>query len=931
MSDGALHAERLRCERLDGPLAVAVRAPSLSWIVRGEGRGQRQSGYRITVAADPADLAAERDLVWDSGRVASDEALAVAYGGPPPAAGDRRWWRVQLWDRDGRPGPPSAAAVWGAALPACAWHACWIGHGHPWRPALPPAGDELDPLTNAELTAALLRTGFAVERPVARATLYATARGVLRLRLNGEPVGDEQLAPGWSDYRQRIHYRAHDVTALVREGENALGVVLGEGWYAGFVGFSTKQRGAHYGNRPSALVHLRIEHLDGSRTTVSSDGRWRATDGPLVASDLQLGERYDARLEQPGWDRPGFDDRDWAPVVRHEPTAARLLPDPAEPIRVVAELRPVALHEPRPGEWVFDLGQNMVGRTRLRIPAGPPGTVVRMRFAEALHPDGTLYTDNLRGAQACDVAVPRPGEPLDFEPTFTFHGFRYVAVSGLPRPPALDDLVGRVLQSDVRPAASFACSHELLERIDHNASWSLRGNLVALPTDCNQRDERLGWLADAQVIATTACRAFDLSAFLPRWLEDVRDAQTADGVFPDVAPVPPRQQSLSHGAPGWGDGGVLVPWAVWSAYGDRRLLERSWESLERWMAHLDRVNPGRLRTAARYNDYGDWLAVGADTPRDLLATAYWAIDAATMVRIAEVLERPDAAARYRRLHREIADAFVAAFVAEDGRLHAPTQTGYLLALAAEVLPERLRPGAVAALVADVVAHGGLTTGFLGSGLLCPLLSAHGHDGLAYDLALREEYPSWGHSIRHGATTMWERWDGWTPEGGFQSPNMNSFNHYAFGAIASWLHRRVAGLDADPATPGEGRLLIRPAIDERLDWAHATSDGVRGPAAAGWARDGERLAVTVEVPPNCRATVLIPGDDPAALREGDGPAATAEGVAVTGLDGDRIVVEVGAGAYRFTVPWPAAPPAAGSRPTIGVAAPATPEEGHRGHD
>ncbi|EHN10146.1 Alfa-L-rhamnosidase [Patulibacter medicamentivorans] len=930
---GALHAERLRCERLEDPLAVGARAPRLSWIVRGPGRDQYQTGYRITVAADPDDLLAERSLAWDSGLVAGDETLAVTYGGPAPAAGERLHWRVQLWDRDGRPGRPSAIGSWGAGLPARAWRASWIGHGHPWRATQPPSGDDLDLLTNAELTAALLRTTFRIDRPVVRATLYATARGLYRLQLNGERVGDEELAPGWTDYRRRIHYRAHDVTSLLRDGENALGVLLGEGWYAGFVGFSPKQRGAHYGNRPSALVHLRVEHLDGSRTTVSSDGSWRASDGPVVCSDLQLGERYDARREAPGWDRPGFDDRDWEPVVLHEPTDARLLPDPAEPIRRVADLTPVALDQPRPGEWVFDLGQNMVGRTRLRIP-GPtaPGTVVQLRFAEARHPDGTLYTENLRGAQdCCDVVVPRGDGDTLFEPCFTTHGFRYVAVTGLPAPPALDDLTGVVLHSDVRRSASFACSHELLNRIDRNVEWSLRGNLVGLPTDCPQRDERLGWLADVQVIGDTACRGFDLSAFLPRWLTEVRDAQTADGIFPDVAPVPPRQASLSRGAPGWGDAGVLVPWTAWCAYGDRRLLEDSWESMERWMAHLERANPGRLRHAQRHNDYGDWLNVGADTPRELLATAYWALDARLMARIADLLGRPADGERYRRLHREIADAFVAAFVAADGTLHQPTQTGYLLALRAGVLPERLRAGAVAGLVADIAARGGrLSTGFLGSGLLCPVLSEHGHATLAYDLALSQEHPSWGASIRHGATTMWERWDGWTPEHGFQSPNMNSFNHYAFGAIGEWLHRHVAGLDADPDVPGEGQLLIRPQLDERLTWARASSDGVRGPARAGWARVGDRLTVTVEVPPNCRATVLIPGSDPAALREGDGPAADAEGVAVRGVDDDRIVVAIGSGSYAFTAPWPTAPPAVDARPTTGVAAPTTPEE-HRGHD
>lgn len=930
-----LHPERLRCERLSDPLAVAEPRPRLSWIVRGDGRGQRQTAYRVTVAGSRDELLAARGLLWDSGRVAGDT-LHADYDGLPLAPGQRVWWRVMVWDRDGVVGPASAPARWGAALATTPWPADWIGHGHPWSPAQPPSGDDLDPLANAELTAALLRTSFPIDRPVARATAYATARGVYRLQLNGRRVGSEELAPGWTDYRQRIHYQAHDVTDHLRAGENALGVLLGEGWYAGFVGFSTKQRGAHYGNRPSVLVQLRIEFEDGTVTTVGSGPEWRTSDGPIVASDLQMGERYDVRREQPGWDGPGFDDTDWAPAVLHEPTEAKLEPEPCEPIRKVQELAPVAVSEPRPGHHVFDLGQNLVGWARLRIPSPaddptPDGTTVRLRFAEALEPDGTLYTENLRGAQACDVVHLRGGEPHVFEPHFTSHGFRYVEVTGLPRTPAAEDLTACVLHTDARWSGSFACSDPLLNQLQSNVEWGQRGNFVGLPTDCPQRDERLGWLADAQVFCRTACLNMDLSAFFPRWLQDVRDAQTADGIFPDVAPLPPRQDSLSHGAPGWADAGVIVPWLVWSAYGDERVLARSFASIDAWLAHLERENPTYVRDAARHNDYGDWLNVGADTPRDLLATAYWALDVGLAARIADVLGRDADAARYRAVGARIAAAFVDRFVRPDGSLRTPTQTGYLLALHAELLPESLRPEAVARLVADIGEHGGrLTTGFLGVGLLCPVLTEHGHAELAYDLALQEQYPSWGYTIRHGATTMWERWDGWTAEHGFQSPNMNSFNHYAFGAVGEWLHRHVAGLDVEPDVAGHAQLLIRPHVDERLAWARASYDGVRGPTAAGWRHERDRLTIEVSVPPSSTATVLVPLDDPALLLEGGMPAETVPGVTVTGVRDGRTAVAIGSGQYRFSAPWPAGPPQARECTPIGAAASTTLED-PRGDD
>ncbi|MDO8188263.1 family 78 glycoside hydrolase catalytic domain [Conexibacter sp. JD483] len=917
---GELRGERLRCERLTDPLAIGSAAPRLSWIaapVRAAAggaeadaaRGQQQSGWRVRAAADEASLAAGERLLWDSGRVAGDEAIAVAWGGPALRPGERVVWDVQLWDRDGAAGPRSAPATFAAGI--ADWgRAAWVGHGHPWAEHQPPSGEQLDPLHNMGMSSALLRHGFRVELPVTRATVYATARGLYRLRINGERVGDHELAPGWTDYRRRIHYQAFDVTALMRDGDNALGVELGEGWYAGYLGWLLKKAGGHYGQRPSALVKLVLEHADGTVGEVVSGPQWRATRGPRVHSDLQHGERYDARLHAPGWDAPGFDQSRWEAAVEHAPPAgAALEPQPNEPVRVVQQLPAVALSEVAPGTWLFDLGQNMVGWARLRA-AGPRGTVVTLRFGEALDGDGRLYTENLRTAAQRDVVV-LCGDPSGggetFEPAFTCHGFRYVEVSGLAEPPRLEDLVGRVVHSDAPWTGGFHSSDELLNAIERNVEWGQRGNFVAIPTDCPQRDERLGWLADTQVFAPTALLNMDCTAFFEKWLQDVRDAQADDGAFPDVAPLPPDYEVLSHGAPAWGDAGVIVPWAVWQASGERRVLEAAYPSIERWMAHIAQRNPDHVRSNALYNSYGDWLGVGSDTDKALLATAYWALDALLVTEIARALGRMEReVARWASLHARVAAAFRATWLDRDGRLRpaVATQTACLLALHARVLDGPAQEALVARQLADdVIARGRrLSTGFVGTALLCPLLSEHGHPELAWDLALADTLPSWGASVRAGATTMWERWDGWTAEDGFASPNMNSFNHYAFGAIGEWLFRHAAGLDQQPGSSGWAHLRVRPFPDARLRWARAHHDGPRGPLRAGWERLDDELALTVALPPGTRATVHVPAADPALVRERGRPLDAAPGVTLAGVADGRVLVDVAAGDYLFTAPW-----------------------------
>ena len=656
----SLRPVHLRCEQREDVPCVDHPAPRLGWALESAGSDKRQTAYRIRVGE-----------WWDSGRVESANSVDIAYAGRPLPAAAECVWTVQVWDEAGAVSEWSEPARFRTGL--AGWSAQWIGRDRIHDPgmAAPSSDDDPDRLLLTLLGCPYLRRSFEHAGGLRRATLYATARGVVDLELNGTRVGDAVLAPGWTDYRKRIEYAAHDVTSLVREGENVLGAILGPGWYAGFIGFDPLRRGNHYGRDPALLCELHLEHDDGRVEVIASDAAWQATTGPIEYSDMLMGERWDARRE------PG----PWAPVTTAPHDGVPLVPERSQPMRVTEELTPVEVTERAPGVFVFDLGQNMVGGVRLDV-EGERGTRVELRFAEMLEDDGSLHLENLRTARALDTYTLRGGGPESFEPRFTFHGFRYVEVRGLTEAPSL---TGRVIHSDTPRSGWFECSDDMVNQLWRNINWGQRGNFISVPTDCPQRDERLGWLADAQVFMPTATLNMDVAAFLTKWGDDVLDAQSPEGAYSDVAP---RLALERDGAPAWADGGVIVPWIAWRRYGDLRLIERHWAAMERYLAYLERHNPDLLWTERRGNDYGDWLAVGEETPRHVLATAYWAYDAKLMAEMARALGRADRAEHYEALRARIVAAFNAAYVGDDALIEGDTQTAYLLALHMDLLPGR---------------------------------------------------------------------------------------------------------------------------------------------------------------------------------------------------------------------------------------------------
>jgi alpha-L-rhamnosidase len=879
----------LRTEYRVNPLGLDVRAPRLSWTVVAPpaARNVRQTAYQILVAAAPGELTRPAAVLWDSGRVASPETIHIAYDGKPLTSRMRCYWKVRVWDESGKPSAWSPAAHWSMGLlEQSEWGAKWIGA----------AESLMEPKLAASKAAVaepgiLLRKVFQVQGPVRRATVYVTARGLYELLLNGRRVGDQMLAPEWTNYRKRIQYQTWDVTSLLRSGENAAGAHLGAGWYAGRIGLFPMRM--IYGQRPQLLMRLEVETADGKTQSVVTDESWNIqTGGPVRSSDILDGETYDARREAPGWDMPGFQASGWRAAAADSDLGGQAIVwQPNEPIRVTREIMPVSVLQPKPAVYVFDMGQNMVGWCRLKA-QGKAGEQITLRFAEMLNPDGTIYTDNLRGAPQTDRFIPALDGEAVFEPRFTYHGFRYVEVAGVAAPPARTGLLGRVIHSSSPDTGRFETSSPHLNQLMENIVWTQRANLYSAPTDCPQRDERLGWMGDIQTFSQTAIFNMDLAAFFTKWLADVRDDQAADGRFPDFAPNPETVLGAEKyfGVPAWGDAGVIVPWRVYQNYGDRRLLEQHFAAARRWVDWIESQNPNLLWENGRHNDYNDWLNAdtvihqdwpkeGGAVPKPVFATAFFAYSTNLVARMATVLGRDEEAARYGGLAARIREAFNRAYVSPDGTITGDTQAGYALALHFDLLPEALRGRAFDRMQARFEPYGGhLSTGIHSTHRLMLELTRFGRSDEAYRLVNLRTFPSWGFMLENGATTIWERWDGYVKGRGFQNAGMNSFNHWALGAVGEWMWRVILGIEPDDAGPGFARFSVRPRPGGGLTWARGTYQSIRGPITVDWRIAGAQFTLKVAVPPNTTARIVVPAKG--------GPEESV----------------VGSGEYSFTVPY-----------------------------
>jgi alpha-L-rhamnosidase len=743
--------------------------------------------------------------------------------------------------------------------------------------------------------AASFRRTIEISRPITSARLYVTALGSYRVYLNGKRVSSDVLTPDFTDYRKRVLYQTYDVTEFFDPGRNEISALVGDGWYQSPLTWA----GEHFFRPPVRFrAQLELNYSDGSRDLAATDESWKAAASPILESQIYSGETYDARLEKPGWQQPGFNDSEWAQAVVADAPAIAVTGQIATPVRVIETLQPKSVTPLSNDTYVFDIGQNMVGWVSLRV-KGPAGTKVRLRFAETLNPNGTIYTANLRNADATDTYILKGSGEETFVPHFTFHGFRYVEVTGYPGPPTLDALKGEVVSSvSEQPSATLTTSSDLVNHMWEIGLWGQRGNFLSIPTDCPQRDERLGWMGDAGVFWRTGTYNFDVAAFSEKFIQDIVDAQTNRGAFTNVSPntIPSGEEGgwawveARVGAPGWGDAGVIVPWTTWIEYADKSVIESSWEAMQKWMEFIQSQNPDFIRKNALGPNYADWLATDSNTDKELLATAYWALIANMMVEMAHAIGKESDSQRYSDLLKKIRSAFQKTYINKDGTVGTGTQTSYVVTLYTHLAPESLEPMLVGKLVKDIEAHDWhLSTGFLGTPFLLFTLSDHGRSDVAYRLLLNETYPSWGYMLSKGATTWWERWNGDKGD-----PVMNSYNHYAFGSVIAWVYRSVAGIDTSVDGPGFKEIMIRPHLDARMPAVRAEYDSVYGKIVSDWkGTPSGPFSLKLTIPPNTSAKVFLP--------EIAGTRVTEGGNAIkTQSLGGAAVVRIGSGTYDFEV-------------------------------
>jgi alpha-L-rhamnosidase len=838
----------LKAEYKQNPIGIDQLKPRFFWLLESNLRNTMQTAYHIQVSLD-RDFRKSDRMVWDTGMIVSDQSIQVEYNGSALKTGTRYFWRVRVRDNQNNDSGWSEPAFWEMGLlQSSDWKAQWIGV--PW------VEDK-----SSSQPVQLLRKDFSLKAAVKSARLYATSMGLYEVEINGQKVGDQLFTPGWTSYGNRVQYQTYDVTQMLQSGKNAVGVMLGDGWYRGFLGWGDQRNS--YGEELAFKGQIQITYVDGTTEIILSDQSWKASTGPIMKSDIYNGEMYDARLEKKGWSQPGYSDADWKPVKITAIDHVALISPQAPPVKKIQELKPISIFITPSGDTVMDFGQNMVGWIRLAV-EGPAGKKVTLRHAETLDKYGNFYTENLRSADQTNTYILKGGGRETWEPRFTFQGFRYVAVSGYPgniyAPGAFTAIV---IHSEMEPTGHFDCSHPLINRLQHNIVWGQKGNFLDVPTDCPQRDERLGWTGDIQVFANTASINMNTAGFLTRWLGDLKADQKASGAVPHVVP---NVLGDGAGAAGWADAATIVPWALYQAFADERILETQYESMKKWVKFIEEraATGGDPHVWDTNWHFGDWLSFatlnhpdypGAHTHTDLIATAYFAHSTMLTLETARLLRKDDDVRYYSAMLEKIKTAFQKEFITPNGRLSSDTQTAYLLALQYDLLPQQLRSKAAEYLRKNVLSRGHLTTGFLGTPHLNHVLSEFGYQEDAYKLLMREQFPSWLYPVTMGATTIWERWDGMKPDSTFQSESMNSFNHYAYGAIGEWMFKEITGIVNE--MPGYKKIRIHPNPGGGLSFARAIQLTLYGEISSAWHFEGTDFVLKVKIPANTTAEIILP--------------------------------------------------------------------------
>lgn len=878
--------QNLRCEQLTNPIGIGVKQPRFSWALQSEERSVVQAAYEITVNAGPNG----RNIVWSSGKITSSQSLNIPYEGKTLQAGKRYAWLVRVWDKFGNVSRWSESASFQMAfLNNSDWKAQWIVADQP---------DE-----SPSRPSPIFRKQFEVKPDIQSATVYITAHGLYEAQINGQRIGKAYLTPGWTSYNKRLPYQVYDVADLLKSGgPNAIGVTLGNGWYRGRLGRVTNRN--TYGKDVALLFQLDITYGDGSRETIVSDGSWKSSTGAIRFSEIYDGETIDARLGKNGWAGAGFDDSKWPGVLVKDYPKNTLVTTINEPIKKHETFKPVRVFETPKGEQVLDFGQNLVGWVEVKV-KGKAGHKIILSFSETLDlKTGNVYFDNMRSAVCRDTFILKGGGEEVFEPHFTFHGFRYVKVEGWDGKPNADNFTAVALYSDMPQTGSFECSNALVNQLQHNIQWGQKGNFIDVPTDCPQRDERLGWTGDAQVFSRTAAFNMDAHNFFTKWLKDVALDQRGDGAVPFV--IPNVLGDSSAASAGWADAATIIPWNLYLAYGDKKVLADQYESMKAWVSYMENNSRNYLWNTGFH--FGDWLFYDVDddrmgrsaiTDKYLIAQCFFAHSTQILLDAARILGKSSDELRFTVLLANIKDAFIKEYTTANGRLVSGTQTAYTQALQFDMLPENMRAQAAERLVENVKSYKyHLTTGFLGTPYLNHVLTRFGYTDVAYKLLLQEKYPSWLYPVTMGATTIWERWDGIKPDSTFQTPKMNSFNHYAYGAIGDWLYRAVAGLDTDEKGPGYKDIIVKPHPGGGLSYATASLQTDYGLLRSYWKMEGGKILLELDIPANTTATIYIPTNKADAVTESGTDVSVVPDLKVMGTEKGYLIVQAGSGKYKF---------------------------------
>lgn len=877
--------DNLTCEYKTNPIAVDAGNPRMSWKLISLERGIQQTSYELRVGNNAVSLTKGKDLIWTSGRVFSDQSVHIYYGGPMLSSRQKVYWQVRVWNNKNQASPWSMVNFWKMGLlKPTDWTAKWIQDNYTSDTTGGPSP--------------MFRKSFKLDRKVRAAHLYISAHGVFEAKLNGKRVGNDYFAPGWTSYNKRIQYQVYDVTSSLQKGNNAVGVTIGDGWYRGY---TYNRKKDVYGKKLALLFQLEVVYTNGQKQIITSDKSWKVAYGAIRSSSFFDGELYDARKDKLNWTSPLYKDQNWDTVRVDETIKDNLIATSGPSVKKHEKFLPLKVFNTPEGDRVVDFGQNLVGWVQFKL-KGKAGDTIRLFHAEVLDQKGNFYTKNLRTAKQEITYVFKGDSAETYEPHFTFQGFRYLKVVGYSGPLDSTNLAAYALYSDMAQTGKFSTSNPLINQLQHNIQWGQKGNFIDVPTDCPQRDERMGWTGDAQAFCRTATFNMDVAGFFTKWLKDLSADQHKDGAVPYV--IPNMLDSASSAASGWSDVSTIVPWNIYLAYGDKQVLQQQYESMKKWVGYIQFHSRNYLWDTG--NHFGDWLFYAgtnyedgaALTDKNLIAQAFYAHSTQLLINAAKVLGKNDDVATYTQLLGNIVKAFQSEYVTPNGRMISGTQTSYVLALNFDLLPENLRESAAKRLVGNIEDYDDhITTGFLGTPYICHVLSRFGHTDMAYELLMKESYPSWLYPVKNGATTIWERWDGIKPDGSFEDPEMNSFNHYAYGAIGDWMYRVIAGINTDEASPGFHKILIAPHPGGKLTSTQAELETMYGKVKSAWSIDNNIFTFDVIVPPNTTAQVILPAVTDQITENGLDINTEKE---ITGIRkvGNDEYLEIGSGTYHF---------------------------------